>query len=297
MNVIEAKPIKDLIPEYFDLMKKGKLNGISTGFEDLDKIISGWHNSELIIIGSRPAMGKTAFMLSIIKNVAVNSTIPTAVFSLEDSTATFINKLIANLTEINTQSLRTGKLKIQEWYKIEETIKSLENVPLYIDDTPRLSIQYLCDKAHRLVSENKVKIIFIDYIQLLSVTGKYTENRYNDLNYISRELKGLAKKLNIPIIATSQLNRNIDERQGYQGKIPTLTDLRDSGTLCDDADIVCFIHRPEYYGITEDNLGNSLIDIGEIIIAKNRNGVVGDIRLKFISASAKFENFKKELKK
>ena len=284
------KHIDEIIPEYQNLMKHGELSGIPTGFEKIDKIISGFHKSELIIIGARPAMGKTAFVLSLLKNIAVDLNIATAVFSLEVSTSSFFNKLIANISEVENQSIRIGDLKKEEEEKIAATIKNLEKVSLDIDDTPRLSIKNLCDKARKLVFKNGVKIIFIDYIQLLTVSEKFTDSRYNELNFISRELKSLAKELNIPIIVTSQLNRNVEDRQGYDGKKPILADLRDSGTLCDDADIVCFIHRPEYYKITEDNQGNSLIGIGEFLVAKNRNGAVGDAQMRFKSAYARFDN-------
>jgi replicative DNA helicase len=281
-----------LVDVYFGIYRKiNKEKGISTGIQDLDKIISCWQNSELIVIGSRPAVGKTSFIVSVINNIAVDSDIPVALFTLESSSCSFINKLIINISEVDSQKVRTENLDTQEIKIIKEAVEKLKRANIYIDDS-KLSIQDLCDKARRLVLGNNVKIIFIDYIQLLTVTDKYTENRYNELNFISRELKFLAKELNIPIVVASQLNRNLEKGGNSVDRLkPRLTDLRDSGTICDDADMVCFIHRPEYYGICEDEQGDSLVGVAYIHIAKSRNGVYNsEIPLKFTKEHLKFQN-------
>lgn len=266
------------------------LSGLQTGFTDLDKITSGWQNSDLIIIAARPAMGKTAFVLSMAKNMAVDYQYPVALFSLEMSNVQLVNRLIVNTCEIRGEKIKNGQLADYEWEQLDYKIKELYDVPLYIDDTASLSVFELRTKARRLVREKGVKIIIIDYLQLMNANGMNFGSREQEVSMISRSLKGLAKELNIPIIALSQLNRGVEGRTGAEGKRPQLSDLRESGAIEQDADMVCFIHRPEYYKILEDDAGNSLAGLAEIIIAKHRNGATGDVRLTFKSEFARFQN-------
>ena len=266
------------------------LSGLETGFTPLDKITSGWQNSDLVIIAARPAMGKTAFVLSMAKNMAVSYKYPVALFSLEMSNVQLVNRLIVNTCEIPGEKIKNGQLLPYEWEQLDFKIKELYDAPLFIDDTPSLSVFELRTKARRLVREHGVRIIIIDYLQLMNASGMNYGSREQEVSMISRSLKGLAKELNIPIIALSQLNRGVEGRTRAEGKRPQLSDLRESGAIEQDADMVCFIHRPEYYKILEDDKGNSLIGLAEIIIAKHRNGATGDVLLRFKSEFARFQN-------
>ncbi len=270
------------------------LSGLSTGFYALDKYTSGWQNSDLVIIAARPAMGKTAFVLSMAKNIAVNNREPVALFSLEMSNVQLVNRLITNVCEIPGEKIKSGQLAPYEWGQLDSNINALFDAPLYVDDTPSLSIFELRTKARRLVREHGVKLIIIDYLQLMNASGASFGSRQEEVSTISRSLKGLAKELNIPIIALSQLNRGVESREGIEGKRPQLSDLRESGAIEQDADIVCFIHRPEYYKIFQDEKGNDLHGVAEIIIAKHRNGAVGDVRLRFVGNYARFQNLEDE---
>lgn len=270
------------------------LSGLQTGFMGLDKITSGWQNSDLIIIAARPAMGKTAFVLSMAKNMSVAYNYPVALFSLEMSNVQLVNRLIVNTCEIPGEKIKNGQLAPYEWEQLDFKIKELYDAPLFIDDTPSLSVFELRTKARRLVREHGIKMIIIDYLQLMNASGMNYGSREQEVSMISRSLKGLAKELNIPIIALSQLNRGVEGRTGAEGKRPQLSDLRESGAIEQDADMVCFIHRPEYYKILEDERGNSLIGLAEIIIAKHRNGATGDIMLRFKSEFARFQNVEDE---
>lgn len=270
------------------------LSGLQTGFTNLDKITSGWQNSDLIIIAARPAMGKTAFVLSMAKNMAVTYNYPVALFSLEMSNVQLVNRLIVNTCEIPGEKIKNGQLAPYEWEQLDFKIKELYDAPLYIDDTPSLSVFELRTKARRLVREHGVKMIIIDYLQLMNASGMQYGSREQEVSMISRSLKGLAKELNIPIIALSQLNRGVEGRTGIEGKRPQLSDLRESGAIEQDADMVCFIHRPEYYKILEDEKGNSLIGLAEIIIAKHRNGATADVLLRFKNEFARFQNIEDE---
>ena len=266
------------------------LSGAPSGFTDLDKITSGWQKSDLVIIAARPAMGKTAFVLSMAKNMAVDYQTPIAVFSLEMSNIQLVNRLIMNVCEIEGEKIKNGRLEDYEWTKLDQNVKKLYDAPVYIDDTPSLSVFELRTKARRLKTEHKIGCIIIDYLQLMNASGMNFGSREQEVSMISRSLKGLAKELDIPIIALSQLNRGVEGRSGIEGKRPQLSDLRESGAIEQDADMVCFIHRPEYYKITEDPQGNSLLGIAEIIVAKHRNGATGDVTLRFIGKYAKFQN-------
>ena len=250
---------------------------------------SGWQNSDLVIIAARPAMGKTAFVLSMAKNMALNYNTPVALFSLEMSNVQLVNRLIVNTCEIPGEKIKSGQLAPYEWEQLMTKIKDLYSAPIYIDDTPSLSVFELRTKARRLVREHGIKIIIIDYLQLMNASGMSFGSREQEISTISRSLKGLAKELNIPIIALSQLNRSVENRQD-KDKRPQLSDLRESGAIEQDADMVCFIHRPEYYKIVEDESGHSLLGLAEIIIAKHRNGATGNIRLRFKGEYARFQN-------
>ncbi|GHU62092.1 replicative DNA helicase [Bacteroidia bacterium] len=290
--------INPIIKEAFSLMNEAAkrtdgLSGLQTGFKDLDKITSGWQNSDLIILAARPAMGKTAFVLSMAKNMAVNFNIPIAVFSLEMSNVQLVNRLIVNVTELPGEKIRNGQLAPHEWHQLDSKVRVLYDAPIFVDDTPSLSVFELRTKARRLVKEHKVKCLLIDYLQLMNASGMSFGSREQEVSIISRSLKGLAKELNIPIIALSQLNRSLENRTGRDGfdaKRPQLSDLRESGAIEQDADIVCFIHRPEYYKIFEDEKGNDLRGKAEIIIAKHRNGSTGDVILEFKHEFARFQN-------
>ena len=265
-------------------------SGAPSGFHSLDKITSGWQKSDLVIIAARPAMGKTAFVLSMAKNMAVDYNTPVAVFSLEMSNVQLVNRLIMNVCQLEGEKIKNGQLSEYEWKKLDRDLTTLSNAPIYIDDTPSLSVFELRSKARRLVKKEKVECIIIDYLQLMNASGMNFGSREQEVSMISRSLKGLAKELDIPIIALSQLNRGVESRAGIEGKRPQLSDLRESGAIEQDADMVCFIHRPEYYKITEDSMGNSLVGIAEIIIAKHRNGATGDVQLRFKGEYAKFTN-------
>ncbi|MBQ3961135.1 MAG: replicative DNA helicase [Muribaculaceae bacterium] len=269
------------------------LSGLQTGFRALDKITSGWQNSDLIIIAARPAMGKTAFVLSMAKNMAVDFNIPVAFFSLEMSNLQLVNRLISNVCNLKSETIKSGQLKPEEWDNLMTRVKRLYTAPLYVDDTPSLSIFELQTKARRLVSEHGVKIIIIDYLQLMNASGMKYGSREQEVSTISRSLKQLAKELNIPIIALSQLNRSVEQRgDDRNGKRPQLSDLRESGAIEQDADIVCFIHRPEYYTKSSENAeGKDIRGVSEFIIAKHRSGAVDDVQLRFVAQYARFENW------
>lgn len=294
-DVIQINPVIDEAIHLINIaaQRDDGLSGLATGFTELDKITSGWQNSDLVIIAARPAMGKTAFVLSMAKNIAVDYKKPVAIFSLEMSNVQLVNRLIINVCEIEGEKIKNGQLADYEWVQLDKKIKELYDAPLFIDDTPSLSIFELRTKARRLVREEKVELLIIDYLQLMNASGTSFGSREQEVSTISRSLKGLAKELNIPIIALSQLNRSVETRAGTnsaESKRPQLSDLRESGAIEQDADMVCFIHRPEYYKITEDSEGNSLLGIAEIIVAKHRNGATGEIRLKFKKQFAKFVN-------
>lgn len=292
--------INPVIQEAYDMLRTAAartdgLSGLASGFHKLDKMTSGWQNSDLIIIAARPAMGKTAFVLSMAKNIAVNNKVPVALFSLEMSNVQLVNRLIVNVCEIPGEKIKSGQLAPYEWGQLDYKIKELYDAPLYVDDTPSLSVFELRTKARRLVREHDVKIIIIDYLQLMNASGMSFGSRQEEVSTISRSLKGLAKELNIPIIALSQLNRGVENREGVDGKRPQLSDLRESGAIEQDADMVCFIHRPEYYKIYTDEKGNDLHGMAEIIIAKHRNGAVGDVLLRFRGEFARFQNPEDEM--
>ncbi|MGF1556937.1 replicative DNA helicase [Paucihalobacter sp.] len=274
-----------------EIANKEGLSGIPSGFDKLDKLTSGWQPSDLVIIAARPGMGKTALTLSMARNIAVNANIPVAFFSLEMSSVQLITRLISSETGLSSEKLRTGRLEKHEWEQLNVKVKALEQAPLYIDDTPSLSIFDLRAKARRLSSQYGIKLIVVDYLQLMTAGGSQKGgNREQEISTISRNLKALAKELELPVIALSQLSRAVETRGG--SKRPLLSDLRESGAIEQDADIVSFIYRPEYYKIDEwdDDERSPTEGQAEFIVAKHRNGGLDNIRMKFIGHLGKFDN-------
>ncbi len=270
-----------------DAASKGSgVTGMETGFAELDKLTAGWQPSDLIILAARPGMGKTAFVLSMARNAAVEFGRAVAVFSLEMSSIQLVNRLIASETELSADKLKRGKLEKFEWEQLHSKIGRLSEAPLFIDDTPGLSVFELRAKCRRLKQQHNIEMVIIDYLQLMTVGGDGKGNREQEISTISRSIKSIAKELEIPIIALSQLNRSVETRTGE--KRPQLSDLRESGAIEQDADMVTFIYRPEYYQITENEEGMSTAGMAELIIAKHRNGALGTVYLRFISNLAKF---------
>ncbi len=289
----EMQPINVLIKEaIIQIQEAGKkensLSGVPSGFTKLDRITSGWQPSDMIIVAARPSMGKTAFVLSMTRNMAVEHKRSVALFSLEMSSLQLVNRLISAETELGSDRIRSGKLQPFEWEQLERRVKNLVEAPIFIDDTPAVSVFELRAKCRRLKQQHNIDIIIIDYLQLMTCNIDSKGSREQEVSFISRNLKVIAKELNVPIIALSQLNRSVEVRSGT--KRPQLSDLRESGAIEQDADIVLFIHRPEKYGFLEDEEGNSLRGIAEIIIAKHRNGALDDVRLRFKDEFAKFED-------
>ena len=274
-----------------EISNKEGLSGIPSGFDKVDKLTSGWQPSDLVIVAARPGMGKTALTLTMARNIAVEQNIPVAFFSLEMSSVQLITRLISSETGLSSEKLRTGRLEKHEWEQLNVKVKTLEKAPLFIDDTPSLSIFDLRAKARRLASQYGIKLIVIDYLQLMTAGGSQKGgNREQEISTISRNLKALAKELDVPVIALSQLSRAVETRGG--SKRPLLSDLRESGAIEQDADIVSFIYRPEYYKIEEwdDEERSPTEGQAEFIVAKHRNGGLDNIRLKFIGHLGKFDN-------
>jgi len=268
--------------------QEGSLTGVPSGFTQLDRITSGWQKSDLVILAARPGMGKTAFVVSAMRNAAVEFNKPVAIFSLEMSSVQLVNRLICAEAELDSEKIKKGTLEEYEWQQLHHKIRKLDNAPIYIDDTPALSIRELRTKCRRLKAKHGLEMIIIDYLQLMSgdSSGKGGGNREQEISAISRSLKNLAKELSVPVIALSQLSRAVETRGG--DKRPQLSDLRESGAIEQDADMVIFLYRPEYYKIDQDEMGNSLKGVGEVIIAKHRNGSLDSVFLKFIGKYTKF---------
>jgi len=265
------------------------ISGVPTGFRDLDKLTSGWQRSDMIVIAARPAMGKTAFILSMARNTAVDYGMGVAIFSLEMSSVQLVKRLIASESRISAEKLRKGDLAEHEFQQLHTRISKLATAPIYIDDTPGISIFDLRAKCRRLKMQYDIQMIVIDYLQLMTAGGaKGVGNREQEISSISRSIKEIAKELNVPVIALSQLSRSVETRGG--DKRPILSDLRESGAIEQDADIVSFIYRPEYYDLHQNEDGESNKGIGEIIIAKHRNGATDSVRLRFIGEFARFDN-------
>lgn len=265
------------------------ISGTPSGFHDLDKITSGWQKSDMVVIAARPGMGKTALVLSMARNTAVDYNMGVAVFSLEMSAVQLVKRLIAGEARIDSEKLRKGNLADHEFQQLHSRITALSAAPIFIDDTPGITIFDFRAKCRRLKAQHDIQLVIIDYLQLMSAKdGKGSGNREQEISTISRSIKEIAKELNIAIIALAQLSRSVEQRGG--DKKPILSDLRESGAIEQDADIVSFIYRPEYYGITKDDDGNSNQGIGELIIAKHRNGKTDRVRMRFVPEFARFEN-------
>ena len=259
---------------------------IPTGIHPLDSVIQGLQAGEFVVIGARPAMGKTAFMITLAKNFA--GKVPLLYINLECSRMPLVQRFVACASQIEISKIMNGNLSAEEWKRLDIELGVVEKMPLYFYDFPMTSLFSLEQLIRREVAEKDIKIVFLDHIQLIGLA--YSRNRDQELGLICRTLKRLAMELNISIVANSQLSRNSENRGGFEGKRPQLSDLRDSGALEQFADIVMFIHRPEYYKITEDPLsGNSLLGIAEIIVAKNRRSYTGDVQLRFKPHFALFE--------
>lgn len=266
---------------------KDGLTGVPSGFSRLDRITSGWQKSDLVIIAARPGMGKTAFIVSAMRNAAVDFNFPVAMFSLEMASLQLVNRLISAEAELESDKIKRGNLAEFEWQQLVTKTNRLSSAPIFIDDTPALSILELRAKCRRLKSEHNIQLIVIDYLQLMK--GEDSGNREQEIASISRALKGVAKELNVPVIALSQLSRGVETRGG--DKRPQLSDLRESGSIEQDADIVMFLYRPEYYKIDQDEDGLSTLGMAEVIIAKHRNGSLDTAKLKFIGKYTKFGDF------
>ena len=287
--------IDPVITNALDVIQKASANtdgltGVPTGYTKLDTMTSGWQASDLVIIAGRPAMGKTSFALSMAKNIAADYKVPMAFFSLEMSNVQLVNRLISNVCEIQGSKILNGQLNPDEWDRLDKRLNSLIGSPLYVDDTPGLSVFELRTKARRLVRDHGVKIIMIDYLQLMNANGMRFSSRQEEVSTISRSLKQIAKELDIPILALSQLNRGVESREGLEGKRPQLSDLRESGAIEQDADMVLFVHRPEYYHIYQDENGRDLHGMAQIIIAKHRKGATGDVLLTFRGEFTRFQD-------
>lgn len=285
----EAKNlVSNALKKIKSLESKQGMSGIPSGFKHVDKITAGWQPSDLIIIAARPGMGKTAFILSMARNIAIGAETPIGIFSLEMSAEQLMMRMISSETGIESEKLRKANLSELEWQQLYSRVNKLENAPIFIDDSPGISVFDLRAKARRLVSQHGVKMIMIDYLQLMSAGGKGIGNREQEIATISRSLKAIAKELEIPVIALSQLSRSVETRGG--SKKPLLSDLRESGAIEQDADIVTFIYRPEYYKLDTWEDGTPCTGQAEFIIAKHRNGALEDVRLRFTSSQAKFSD-------
>ncbi len=281
------KAVKEAI-EYIEAIHSKAFASFSvpSGYTALDELLGGFQKSDLIIVAARPSMGKTAFALSAARNSAVEYKVPIAIFSLEMATIQLVTRLISAEAKINAHSIRTGRFKASDGSKISRTAHHLSQAPIYIDDTPAQSVLEIRAKARRLKAEKNIGMVIIDYLQLMTAGSRF-DSREREISTISRSLKALAKELNIPVVALSQLNRAVESRSD---KRPMLSDLRESGSIEQDADVVIFLYRPEVYGITTDHDGNSVEGIADIIIGKQRNGPIGEVKLKFIKEYARFEN-------
>jgi len=284
--------VKDLVQEAIQEIEKASKNkdgvsGVPSGFTDLDRVTSGWQKSDMIVLAARPGMGKTAFVLSMAVNTAVNFNQPVAIFSLEMSNVQLTKRMMAMETGLSSEKLKKGITSDDDWKQLHERIKKLADAPIFIDDTPALSVFELRAKCRRLKMQHDIQLIIIDYLQLMTAGGK-GGNREQEISTISRSIKEIAKELNVPIIALSQLSRSVETRGG--DKRPMLSDLRESGAIEQDADMVCFIYRSDYYKLLEDENGEPTQGRGEIIIAKHRNGSLDSVKLKFVGHLTKFTN-------
>ncbi len=282
--------IRDVLLETFEKIEylyahKGNLTGVPTFFSELDRMTSGWQSSDLVIIAARPSMGKTALVLNMAQNAAVRAKVPVAIFSLEMSKEQLVQRMLCGEAMVDQQRVRTGELLDADWPKLTRAVGPLSDAPIFIDDTVGITLAELRSKARRLKSEHNLGLIIIDYLQLLSV-GKKSESRQQEVAQISRTLKGIARELKVPVIALSQLNRGVEQRQD---KRPVMSDLLESGAIEADADVISFIYRDDYYHAESEKKG-----IAEIIIAKHRNGPVGTVELGFLKEFTKFVNLERQ---
>ena len=285
-NMVFAE-MSDLVKQTYDELDKrsqggGGITGVSSGFRELDNLTAGLQNGELIIIAGRPSMGKTAFALNIAEHTALADENPVAIFSMEMSASSLAQRMISSLGRVNAHSIKTGQLEERDWNRVDGAIQQIKNAPIYIDDTPSLTPIELRARARRIQREKGLSLIVIDYLQLMSVHGN-KENRATEISEISRNLKALARELNIPIIALSQLNRSVEQRTDKQ---PQMSDLRESGAIEQDADLIAFIYREEVYDPDTDKKGVALINV-----AKQRNGSIGQFNLTFLGRYTRFENW------
>lgn len=279
------KTIKDVLIEVYDTIEQlhqatSDITGVATGFRDLDRITSGFQRNDLIIVAARPSVGKTAFALNVAQNVAVNTDENVAIFSLEMGADQLVQRMLCAEGNIDSQRLRNGQLQADDWSKLTMAMGSLSNAGIYIDDSPGIRVSEIRSKCRRLKQEDGLGMILIDYLQLIQGTGNSRENRQQEVSEISRELKGLARELNVPLIALSQLSRGVESRQD---KRPMMSDLRESGSIEQDADIVGFLYRDDYYDAESEKE-----NIIEIIISKQRNGPTGSVELAFVKEYNKF---------
>jgi replicative DNA helicase len=270
--------------------REGGITGVPSGFTTLDNMTGGWQPSDMVIVAARPSMGKTAFSLALTRNAALHPQKPCGVayFSLEMSAQQLAQRLLTSEARVDAQRARTGRLHDDDWPKLARAAGKLSSAPIFIDDTPALGILELRAKCRRLKAEHDIGLVIVDYLQLMHGTSQTQGNREQEIAQISRSLKGLAKELNVPVIALSQLSRAVETRGG--DKRPQLSDLRESGSIEQDADVVMFIYRAERYGITVDEAGNSTEGLGELLIGKQRNGPIGDVKVAFVNQFARFEN-------
>ncbi len=283
-------PIKDVLVDTFNKLEelynnKGHITGIPTGFTDLDFKTSGMHNSDLVLIAARPAMGKTAFALNLAQNAAVHSGVPVAIFSLEMSKEQLVNRMLCSEAMVDSNKMKTGQLEDNDWQKVARALGPLSEAPIFIDDTPGISITEIRAKCRRLKLEHNLGLVVIDYLQLMQGSKSRSENRQQEISEISRSLKILAKEINIPVICLSQLSRAAETRTDHR---PILSDLRESGAIEQDADIVMFLYRDDYY-----NPETEKKNIAEVILAKHRSGSTGTVELVWLGQYTKFANLEK----
>lgn len=291
-----SRSLNDVVMESFKQLealsnREGGITGVPSGFHRLDEMTGGWQRSDLVIIAARPSMGKTALSLAVARNASLHAEYgtPVAYFSLEMSAAQLAQRLLTSEARVDAQAARTGRLSTEDWQNLARAAGKLSAAPIFIDDTPGLGILELRAKCRRLKAEHDIGIVIVDYLQLMHGSGgSRNSNREQEIAQISRSLKALAKELDVPVIALAQLSRAVETRGG--DKRPMLSDLRESGSIEQDADVVAFIYRAERYGILQDEAGRSTQGVGDVIIAKQRNGPTGQVSLAFVDRYARFEN-------
>ncbi len=281
-----------ILPHTFESIEEyhrqeGAITGLATGFTELDALTGGFQPSDLVVVAGRPSMGKTAFVLTICEQVAVEQQIPVAVFSLEMSKQQIAQRMLCSRARVSWHRMRTGRLANAEWTNLGIAVGPLSDAKIFVDDSPNIGILEMRAKARRLMSQHQIGLLVIDYMQLMH-GPRGAESRQQEISIISRSLKGLAKELDIPVVALSQLSRQVETRGG--DRRPQLADLRESGAIEQDADVVAFIYRPEMYKIDRDKEGRSLEGMAEVIVSKQRNGPTGSVRLTFLKEYARFEN-------